>query len=1048
MRLGRERRSRIFSGEHGYGDRGHGDCGGVAVGIGVGIRLVLVVLLGLAFVRGLPAQTGTASLHGQVTDPSGAVVPGATVQVTTPDGQMQSSTVGSDGGYRFRALAPGLVSVAVSATGFSPYKKDAVNLVAGQDLALNVAISLAGQREQLTVSAEALTLDTSPENNASEVVITEKELDALPDDPDELQADLEALAGPGAGPSGGQMYIDGFTAGQLPPKSSIREIRINSNPFSAEFDSVGFGRIEIFTKPGGGPWHGSISLNHNDAVFNSRNPFAPERGDFDSNQIDGNVGGGLSKTMSLFINVDSRLIDNSSVISAEILNPTTFAIEPYSALYPRPQSRVNAGPRFDWQLKKNNTLTVRYQFVRSEATNSGVGNLSLPVQASNTLTTEHQVQITDSQYFGNNIVYETRFQYLYEPTSNIAANIIPSISVPGAFSGGGSGNLFDTQNHYELQSFASINHSKQFIKFGGRVRELTDSNNSNTAFFGAFNFSTLAAYQTMVQSNYANCNTSTPMGPCGPNQYSVTGGNPRAYVSVFDVEPFIQDDWRVRPNLTISAGLRFETQNHIHDHDDWAPRLAAAWALGRSKTSPKFVLRAGWGVFYTRLASLDILQALRQNGITEQQVIVTNPSFYCGPTTPGGTTLVTPDCPTLAQLTAPGNPYGATSVPTIYQIAPDFHAPYIMQTSASLERQVSKTVQLSVTYNNARGNDQLVQANVNAPVLPGTEIPAPYCAPGVTRVCGVYPNGITENIYQYESAGLFRQNQLFANVTVRPGTGKILSRMTLNGYYVLNYADSTPNAAANNPGTGGFLMNPYNLREDYGPAGGKFGTRHTGFLLGTIQLPYGMGLSPTLQVSSGAPYTITLGKDLLGTSILNQRPAFVSSATCATTIITGNNYCTPVGTFNSVPTNAQLASGQGIVGVNSLRGPRQFTLNLRLTKTFTFGAKSPEGAARNGRGAGGQQGGLAGAARAAGGGGRAGFGGGGGGGGRRGNAGGGYSFTASINARNVFNNVNLSAPIGSLGSPLFGQSESLSNVGPGGSVVANRQVYLQGTFAF
>ena len=117
-----------------------------------------------------------------------------------------------------------------------------------------------------------MTVDTSPENNANAIIIKGKDLEALSDDPDELQSELQALAGPAAGPNGGQIYIDGFTGGQIPPKSSIREIRINQNPFSAEFDRLGYGRIEIFTKPGTDKMHGQIESRGNDSVFNSQNP--------------------------------------------------------------------------------------------------------------------------------------------------------------------------------------------------------------------------------------------------------------------------------------------------------------------------------------------------------------------------------------------------------------------------------------------------------------------------------------------------------------------------------------------------------------------------------------------------------------------------------------------------------------------------------------------------------------------------------------------------------------------------------------------------------
>ena len=1012
----------------------------------------------------LAAQAGPAgSIHGTVLDPSGGAVANAAVQVAPAAGTALTATTNATGAYNLNNVPAGTYTIQVNVTGFAPYQKENVMLAAGRALQLDISLTIQQQKEQVTVSGDALALDTSASNNASQVVIMEQELAALPDDPDELQADLESLAGPGAGPNGGQMYIDGFTAGQLPPKSSIREIRINSDPFSAEYDQVGFGRIEILTKPGGGAWHGSVSENNNSAVFNSRNPFALTRGNFESNQINGNIGGGLGKHASLFFNADYRNIANSSVINAQILGPApTFTPEAYQALFPLPQYRLNIGPRLDWQVSTNNTLTVRYQYERNSVTNSGVGNLTLPVQASNALQTEDQLQITDTQYLGKRVIYETRFQFLHQPTSNLAANLIPSISVPGAFTGGGSGNVRDVQNRYELQSYTSIAFVKHFVKFGARIREVTDSSNSTSAFFGAFQFSALTAYQRMVQG-LANgmtmaqiiaqpgCNTNgVSNGSCGPNQFSLTGGNPDAYVSMISAGPFIEDVWKVRPNLTLSYGLRFETQNHIKDHMDWAPRVSVAWGLGGTKTTPKYVVRAGWGIFYTRFGDQNILQVLRGNGITEQQYIVTNPAFYCGPTTSGGTSLAGA-CPTPTQLAAQNS-----SVPTIYQTSPNFHAPYLMQTSLSLERQLSKSVQISLTYNNARGEDTLLEANVNAPVLSGTETPTPACVPPAVANCGVYPNGIRENIYQYESAGIFRQNQFFANVTIRPGSGRIMSKLTLNGFYVLNYADSTPNPAnvgaqgggggagnGGGQGGGGFVTNPYNILGDYGRAGGRFGTRDNVFLLGTISLPHGVAISPTLQVSSGAPYTVTLGKDLLGTSVLNQRPGFVSSATCPTTQITGTIYCTPVGVFNSDPT-----TGEPIVPVNSLTGSAQFNLNLRLTKTFTFGAKAPEGAARGGAGGPGvPRGGFGGAGGPGGRPGFAGGGGGGGGGGRRG-ANNGRSFTVSFNARNILNRVNFAAPIGVIGSPLFGQSESVSNVGAGGSVVANRQIYMQGTFNF
>jgi len=193
-----------------------------------------------------PATSG--ALRGQVTDPSGAAIAKATVIMTPAATSSTPIKTQSDGqgNYEFKALAPSQYSLTVVADGFSLYENDNVNIAAGQALRLNVPMNIQVEEQKINVSDSVPTVDVNPANNAGAIIISGKELDALPDDPDELLTDLQALAGPSAGPNGGQLYIDGFTAGQLPPKSSIREIRINSNPFSAEYDKLGYGRIEAW----------------------------------------------------------------------------------------------------------------------------------------------------------------------------------------------------------------------------------------------------------------------------------------------------------------------------------------------------------------------------------------------------------------------------------------------------------------------------------------------------------------------------------------------------------------------------------------------------------------------------------------------------------------------------------------------------------------------------------------------------------------------------------------------------------------------------------
>src|SRR6266446_1104539 len=267
-----------------------------------------VVALLLASPRVL-AQTANSTLRGQVTDPSGSTIANATVIVTTPTGGAITAGTNRDGIYELKNLAPGKYDVKVIAEGFAAFETSNVEILSGQTQKLDVPLTIEVREEKVSVTDQAATaLDTNPANNAGAIVLQGKDLEALSDDPDDLQSDLQALAGPSAGPNGGQIYIDGFTGGQLPPKASIREIRINQNPFSAEYDKLGYGRIEILTKPGTDKFHGQFFFNDNNAGFKSRNPYVPTKPDYNSEMFDGNFGGPINKKASFFLDVSRRNI--------------------------------------------------------------------------------------------------------------------------------------------------------------------------------------------------------------------------------------------------------------------------------------------------------------------------------------------------------------------------------------------------------------------------------------------------------------------------------------------------------------------------------------------------------------------------------------------------------------------------------------------------------------------------------------------------------------------------------------------------------------------
>ncbi len=274
-----------------------------------------------------PAQSNTGTVKGTLADDSGAVIPAASVSLVG-GGVTKKAQTQADGSYTFVGVAPGNYTVNVNFPGFGPVSKP-VTVTAGGTVAVPLALSISTEKQEVEVKAEmGPSLSVEPDNNATALTIKGDDLAALPDDPDDLSDALQALAGPGAGPNGGAIYIDGFSGGQLPPKESIREIRINQNPFSAEYDRLGFGRIEILTKPGSDKFRGSVGLNDGNGVFNSRNPFASNKPDYSNRQISANLSGPINKRSSFFMDFNRRDITDNAITNAVYVDPATSAQHP------------------------------------------------------------------------------------------------------------------------------------------------------------------------------------------------------------------------------------------------------------------------------------------------------------------------------------------------------------------------------------------------------------------------------------------------------------------------------------------------------------------------------------------------------------------------------------------------------------------------------------------------------------------------------------------------------------------------------------------------
>ncbi len=874
-------------------------------------RTLWVLLASICFSTAVFAQAGNGTVQGQVTDPSGAAIPAATVTLTGPNQSTQVAQTDEQGHYTFHNLAPGTYTVEISVQGFSTFAKSGFQVAAGHPQVVNAQLAVTMEKQQVTVESEGDQLSVSPENNVGSVVLKGEALKSLSDDPDELQAELQQLAGPSAGPNGGEIYIDGFSGGDLPPKEAILEVRVNQNPFSAQYERLGYGRIDITTKPGYQKFHGDFFTFGNDSAFNSRNPFVTSTPGYHSQMFAGSVGGPISKRASFFFHMFRRSTDDTSIVNAVIFNPaytiggTAPAGVSYSEAVSSPSSRLNISPRLDFQLSNNNVISVRYQRWSGGSTNDGIGLFSLPSQAYDSNRVSHMVQVSDTQVISARTVTQLRFQYRHNNSDQTPFSIDPTVRVLDSFTGGGSsgGPSLTTQDRSELQSLTSMNLGKHALTFGGRVRETKQSVNSTSGYNGTFTFPDMTTY-AITEAGLAESLTPAQILAAGggANQFSITAGSPAAKADRFDYALYSEDTWRLRSNVSLTMGLRLEGQNHISDHFDIAPRMGLAWGIGGGGKAPKTVLRAGAGIFYDRFDDDNILQAFRLNGITQQRYVVNSPDFFPG------------SIPPVNTLT------GAATFPTIYQIAPNFQSPYVIQGAIGLERQINRNIKASVTYITSHGIHQLLTRNINAP-LPGTFDPA-------VSSSGIRPFGDIGNIYQYEPAGLFNENQLIANFNIRMGAS-----LSLFGYYTLSNANA--NAVQGERGGSSFPMNQYNLAESYGPA--AWVTRNRFFVGGSVGLPMGISFSPFMVVSSGRPFDVTVGQDLNGDSIFNDRAAFGTQgcATCVGTPLYG--YFRP-----PIP-------GDTLVPPNYLTGPGQFSMNARLSKTFGFG-KEVEGGGGGGGG--------------------------------------------------------------------------------------------------
>lgn len=745
-------------------------------------------------------------ITGTVQDPSGAAIAGAKVTLT-PDsgGAAQPSVTDGAGRFRFPGLAAGAFQVRAETAGFKPLVVR-VKIGARPPAPLRMVLRIADLREKLTVEGGAIQLSTEAGENMDTVTLDRKTLRGLPIlGNDVIGAASELLNSSALGTGGVSLVVDGMeTSEKGVTASAIQEVRINQNPYSAEYARPGRGRIEVITKPGTREFHGAFNFLFRDSIFDARNAFASSRPSEQRRIFEGNLTGPVGKSgKTAFVISGNR--------EEEDLQSLVYALTPQGevrANVPRPQRQNEWNGKLSRQIGKGHTIALRYEFADESARGENAGGFNLAESAADFTNREHHLYFNYRGALTPRLVNEFSLRGGRHDARTLSRLRAPSVVVLDAFtSGGAQADQRSTENHLQFTDTTLWTRGKHLVKFGISVPDWGrrgTSDHSNTD--GTFYFSSVNDYLRGV-----------------PFSYTVQQGNGYLVFWQKELGLFAQDDVKLRPNLSLALGLRYDRQNYLRDHNNFAPRFSVAWAPHRSR---KTVLRGGAGIFYDRTGERAIGDSLRYDGLHLRRMVLENPD-YPNPLAPG--------------LSLAAQPAG------IVRFAADLRSSYLAQYSLGVERQLDKSLAVTANYTGIRGIKMFRSRDVNAPVPP-LYAGRPEPSIGVVR--------------QVESAGRLASQSLELGL-----------RGSITSYFKGQVQYTACTAWNNTGGINSLPANNYDLRGEWARA--PFDMRQRFNLMGVFRPEKLLNLGIRAALNTGTPYSLTTGRDDNRDGVASDRPAGV-----------------------------------------------------------------------------------------------------------------------------------------------------------------------------
>lgn len=856
---------------------------------------LIAILLGFGYVKLCFSQDchDAGIVLVTVLDPDGAVVTDGRVTVKGMGKELTKKNVNDDRAYAFPCLATGTYQVTVLASGFEEDHQTVHVNTAHLHVQIAIPLKLASVETNVAISGD----DDALSRAAGATILSQQQLSGFAEDPDDFATELQQLAiAAGGAPGKAIVTVNGFqNASTLPPKSSIQEIRINPDMFSAEYATPPYagGRIEVYTKSGQDKFHGSLFSYYSDAGFNARDPLALSSTPAAKQRYGFSLDGPLlsRKRADFSLDLEERHINENATIHATVLDNNGSSVS-YNTVIGTPQELWIGNAQTGWQLGSKDTFIASFSTNTNDLANKGVGGLVLPEAGYDSYTTEYDLRFVNSTFLSPKLFHATHLGISWKALSQNPASDTPSLQVAGAFTSGGSpsGNTRTRERDVELDDDLLISSKAHTIKIGLQSLGAFIGNDMPQGFNGIFTFGggsapaldntgTAIPGSSIVISGLEQYRRALAGLPGGnPTTYSVTQGNIFVPLTQWTVALHAQDQWKIDPRVSIALGLRYFAQTSPSILGSWAPRLGVAWSPDRKQS---WVIHGRVGLFYDSIASTTSIETVRLNGSRQQTTTLYSPIY----SDPLGSGAATPPIGEFRRFSP-----GLTLSPSV-------------QTQLSVEHTFFKKWQLNANVYYATHWDVLRSRNINAPMVTDASI-NPLDAPRPLE-----PN---LNLFEYQPTGRIEGPLAFIG----------LNRFSRNFSLISGYLYNGLRSNADTPDT--FPQTSYSDRGDYSrPA---WLVSHSLFAVIIATLPLKLASTTNLSISSGFPYDITTGFDNNGDGVFNDRPSL------ATASDTEDVYPTRFGLLTTATLNGNLDRDRGTM-------PLTVHLDTSLGRDFGIGEK-------------------------------------------------------------------------------------------------------------